>query len=1610
MKRVPLKINSAKGGLNNRDHPSALKGDEASVLENYYSDNEHMLELRGGEELIQYAPIDPQVLTAVAGQTLALYNLDEAAGNVLDSSGNGNDLVTSGLSTQAVGLLPVSGPLGRFFQPPFQGGDSMDAFTPNYAKLPGYVGLNGLAKITMRCWFNISPLLTGKPKVITVGAQTATYSENGAVIFGACLDDGAGIPAEIVHGFTLHRDWDATAGKNASDPYIKFTLNTIGVPGTETVITSPGLPFSRWLHLKGTYDSTTGEMVFYINGDEVGRSSPAGGGVLGSTGTVLSVGGNRAGLMPAVGRYFKSVFGVLDDASIENDVVTTFPFKEPRGMGFEFAKSNGTRQAIVNAETGLYWTAGNAEWTKIAEGFSGSAFWDASQLGDILYLSNGVDTPKAWDGSTLVDWGNPSVGPVLTLTGINGPPAGTRRMKFTYLYGSYETGPSPAVEIANAAGKTIEVSQIDPRHANCTGVRIYVTKTSDLNTYYLWREIAHTPGAQMNVSGPFVSGGSYLLDTGAYGVAADASLGGAGYPAMSAFVATAAVPKGKFLLAEHRRVWTCGMENDQYSDFWSEIGAPDVMLAISFVRADTNKGPLTGQASFYGEIHASKDGNATLILRGDRPSNWRQFETLHPDVGAIDHWSYVRRYLVDTDKYVLCFAGRDGFYEYAGVKIRKVSDKIAATEKSLAQKNGTRLEYVQTTQADFAGAIGNGGGASDNIFAAGYDEDGFTQEPGRLKVMDQLSPIQLWGRTTAYLPTGVTGNKVIAYCKGADEGEFYFSTNSHAQTIYRTTDNFKTATAVLTIGAGTDFIIEMVYATIAGKANIFAFVSDTNEAGSLYRILDPVGAGGVGPVTTQIHNGLYWKSDTLFQFASNPVAGSQGVGGLVDGVLPGIDPAAPTSKGFHYIGVPPQLTGLVASNNVYTDHAQSLYLSFNVTTARAAILGSASLTGVANVNRAFDVLHNTYTAVPVGFHSVRDSASQIARGTNPTDKGFAYYAAIGGITNGFRVQFTRRESALWQGGSFRPQAFWDSTNSKLWYVAGSAEDANGNRNTTLYSHNLAAATAVATSTSYMALATDGVNAWFTDTTPDTTNNNGFFPRLRKVVLASSTLSTVGFLAISGGAATNYLPMRLSYNANTGFLLVSGKSFNVSSRNSYQWQGFLAKADVLGNFTVLKTFTQNNDAGAFPIETAYQTGVPYNHFAVMQNVQAGETVAVYKVGKNMAAPVAPITVSADVVEYKAGSLFNGVKGCMSNLLFVPSSGGAGNYLWADRIYWSPTLDTDGDGAVDEAKPHQLGVPGDWEVWAFYAGQKANLGVFTAFDSLDSDYNGMLDFQLWNGATAANLWDGAMFSTTGQPLQANNKIASVVFNPVQPWVQWGVKFTWIYSETNESRPDAPYLDFVSLGYFTGNGTLPRVVGVHWGGRTYWSVARNQSSKNNLVVCYQKNNTWTLITGWEMKSMFLFRNQLVGLEAYQFVRLEQGQTDLGAQIRGRYRSGYLMGYVDKSISGVQANVLAYINADFPNKNGYVIITPYGGDDALSAGKWAVPIPVGATKEPRRVKGSPYTSFINKWARAFAVQLESSPDTSGSWVPVIGQTEVIQELDLFLDVTGESYDLVVK
>ncbi len=1536
------------GGLNLRDPRSALALNQVSEASNLLFDEKGLLATRKGQKLLQYAPIDPKAYT-VDANTLLHYTFDGAtpgateanngslAGYTLDLAG---DPTLNG-APSAPALFPIGAGLGR--QSVVADNSGNNDGTAMYAYL-GALPFDNLSALTMRGWAKLSPAFTGAPVNVTRAGDPSIvpFSNSGAILFGTAQNGviqfvyGGGIN----NGFTLHRDYDTASGKDTSDPYVKFTLRTKGVPGTVTVLQSRPLPTSVMLEFEGSYDSATGKVSLYVNGDLHATATAQGGGLVDDSlaYNLMALGSEAQGNGAYANIVMKTCMGtVLDEWEIANVVRTSFPFKKPRSRGMNLVKADGTVQMVVAAADWLFYTIGDGNYYPITgvdpkdgQSLSLTADWDGVQIGDRLYMTNGVNTPLTWDGTRLVPTGEAVLPLSLTLAGTGSTHTnGVFKYVYTFKYGDLdETGFSPSASITVGGNSDVNIDLILSRMSNCTAIRIYRTKAGG-SQYFFLREIANdsTVNQLAPMSGLWGNNGSPSTDTGADGVPDGSTATNlnddADYPLADPVVAATKIPKGRYYLTVVNRLMMAGMTDRPYDVSISKLGNPDVFPAALFVAVPTDKGLIVAIYQYYGEVHISLNGRGTNVLGGTDESNWSLTTVLHPDAGARDHWSIAQRYPVgDAGRYILVFAGLDGEYMYAGQNITKISDLLNPLFDSFSLRNALLESWVTTEQTDFQAAKNLGGATSLNIQADAYETDGLRQNPGSIEVTDQFEYIGLYKLGA---PTWV--GSIIAQVRGLAENEFFFSTDGD-NNLYHTFDNFQTATVYTAVGGATERIIEIVQ---RGANDFYFLFTDTagtglSSGGGYVYTWDNV-ASALNPLYNTAP--IFYNFDVPFRLAA----------GIVGTTVYSMGP-----QGFPYA------TAASAPFNLFINHPQKIFTMGGGAPYNQPILSATAI--------------NTIAATATG---------ALARaGSNSDLLGAGFYSYAFPV-NAFSTTYTRREFPLWRGGTFRPQAFWDAGNSRLVFVATTADDADGNSSCSLRTLSAAGVLTIqynAEAISSFAIVGTKIYMW------GMSQFVGGFTTGTVGRLLTSTLANPSAVAVAGTYQPNLAVLRLSANVqNSAILLASAKVFNTATQEFWSYTGNLYREPIAtGLPSILLSLPANGDSGPCIPELAVQTTTPYAWYGA---VSKATTEALYSIDV-LAASVSPYEAP-----YESPITGGVVTGILSNLLFVAASGSP-TYNWADRLYFMASAAVAPDGRLV-----QIGVPGTWRVVGSLASKANNLGVFTAFGSLETDFSGQVGYFLRSAASQGALAASELVVTPNAQING--------FPIPGAWAQWRVSLTWDYSVALPLG--TPSVKDVLIQYFLGAANSPRPVGIHWRGRTYFAFASVGATANDTVVVFDKGNAFTVYNGWQITAFMIFRGMLCAFQQYDLVQLEEGTTDLGAPIQCLVRTGTIAGENTVSLQDIKANVEGSNSHYFPNANGYAEIVPMAGDDEL-AGIWMVPLPPSKNLETRRIQGQPdENGFQWSYGQSYSLRIRTSQKAAGSQIEALPDQQLnISQIDVAL------------
>jgi hypothetical protein len=1707
--RSMIRLSDGTGGLNLRDPKSALTPTQFAHLENYITDDGAYLKKRLGQELLQYAPINSQPFTATPN-SIGLWTLSEDT-LPFDDTGIGGSGVPDNYLMASTGM----GPLPNVPFVPVQGifGNAQELF--GYGSNPNDPGseqslksffnftnslVDGLQTCTYECWIKIPPYYTGKPhtgSAITGGLYISDSNSN--LLTTSSQDNVQNVETQLStasNGLILFRDWDYTNGKDASAPYFVFAVNTN--QGRFTV-KSGALPIGSWIHLRGVFNSTTGFMKVFLSGNLLNQISIP----LGSV--IYEKSPNSHDFMVNVGPVFASYVNTVTGAylgtsdaiilgggdiqicqcQISNIEVLTFPYYEPRGKPLVLTTSNGTNQLIVAAGPALWYTVGDGNWTMISntDAATGAplnqvAVWDGVQLGDRLYLTNGVNQPITWNGAVACPTGNPVAAMTLADSGVGSTHTnGAFNYVYTYVYGNTETGFSPATQITIFNSHTVNMTGIQGRDINCTSINIYRTKAG-LGTYYLLRNIPNPGlGNTASLTGAWINGNQPNLDTGGDGVP-DGSTSGElndnpSYPTVDPNVQTSTVPLGAWYLPEHNRLFIIGIVNAPYSLYWSELGNPDVVLANSFVNVSAEKGPLNGMASWMGEIILSKNAQATTVLRGTDPSNWVLTENVHPDVGCRHHWAFVRRYPIDSQQfYSLMFLGNDGIYAYNGLRPQRISDVINPLFQSLA--SSTQLDWLLTSGPDFTSQA-NGGTISQNIYSPTYTTDGLRQNPGNIEIVNQLEYIGLWKPSSPLVP----GN-VIAIEKGVAEGEFWFSTDQD-NNLRHTTDNFVTVSLVAANPIPTQERIVSI--TKQGAADAYSILTDSNDVLGFASAVAGPASNVVVPVTYNPLNNRFAVT-AYFGHPPTPVPSTLMDIYAADGVtlveanviitavniatitLSAITTSIPqgaylypsgslrTSSGGGYVYTWNNAT--TAWINTRTNATPALYYDLDVPFVVAlndagnfgtkllgnsaspnGNIGSQGFSGVnnntSNINVPNNHMQNVFLDAAVeGFsndhnggisflegiaivapassptqHVTLDGSQTIALTVNPNviaDGPFfnaqgwanpltAPFMAAGvfpefplsdsGVLGLYgRLSYTHREFAVWQGGTFRPQAFWDTTNSRLVFLAASGD--GGPMGVWTCTTGLAL-TKQSTTQNITAITTDGTHGYITVSDAGWNGTSG-----TRSGIWTFDLAAFGFvnqnayqydftsqrLAITGGYITSIGKTYERYYSSSQV----SNSFAVQQLQNY-WDYSLG----VGLVSPTYSWTLFNPNSVFPGTGAGPCAGEIGSFNGSYYVILQNSGNVY----SMPSSAQALSDIAKFSEYLA--LYGGsATGIRSNLLAVPQSGPTGSNLWADRFYWMAFDPTGGNTTLV-----QLGVPGGWRVQGSFLTAPKNLGVFVAFGKFTTFYTGNIQFFMRNAATVGALLASELSATPN---------AQILGFP-SPGIQaaWRALLVWDDIQTQVT----PSIQFVDIAYLLGAISAPAPSAGFWEGRCYWALSNPGDTNNSFILVLDKKGAWTTYTGWPAKGLNVFRDQFVDIQGFEACYLETGNTDNGNPIVALARTGVISDGRLMGIEDIEANVSTTYDSNFPAKLGYVSIYPMQGDN-MGVSPWILPLPSDPNTELQHSMAIPTVPMGRDWGKAFSMEIGTLINGQfAGYSAAVNQQEVIQQLEIkvLASVVGRNY-----
>lgn len=1612
-KATKLVLADFSGGQNDRDEPNKIGEFDAQVVENLFTDQAKVETMPGAEilgGLIEHTRFESDE------HTVALWHFNEVpvADVYPDSS-------TSAIDLTAVDYAASKATLGDgiIF--------NRSQLSLQYGGVAQSVSTKTVLNNALACSFEgnivVNDSFTAVPYVVTIGATDYQVSNSGQNIFA--IGNMGVYDARL----GIFQDYDSASGLVTNEPYAKFVL-TLTMPSGQTEvhsISSQALQRNIGLHVRGNYDSFTGMMEIFINTRKVAEKFIGQGTKLKANG-YFSVGGGWTSPSGAGTRNSGAV--VYDEVRVSSIARTDVPYLKPRPELMPLAKADGTRQMVVAAADSLYYTSGDGRYTKISGGFSATAQWCGRQCGDYLFLSNGIDKPQCWDGSTLFPWGEGTI-PMELWQSANGsaPASGTAlEMAYTFCYGEFETGLSVSTLFTNPSSNNVDIRSIPIGPANCTARKLYVKDAT--GTWRLWRVIGDNTTTDIGGDFAQASPPSPYFDQGAFGIT-----DGTGatelqsYPAIESAVEFAGVPNGKYLAVNYGAMFAAGMLDEPYSVRFSIPGAPHVFQGQDIVNADSSHGPINGLAvDGAGELMVPKAGKATMVLRGSSPEGWTALETIHTSLGCIDNLAFVLHSVnmgnggKETDRKILCFPCGDGHWYYnEGLTFIRLSDKISKTVKRLASSNGTRFEWNTTTYAQFASGLLVDGSATQNVYNPLASVDGLRAKDGSVGMMPFMTPVALWGGESGVaVPAGFdAGSKVSWICKGAQPSEYFFGVHDTGR-IWHTTDEFATVTM---IGVSPDDspTLELVhgYVNISGAEVLFVFT----VAGGVFRFEDPLGAAA----WTVVHQGERWEADLVItnnsywnQEFETPRRDEGGVTHLgekkrvwgfgnfygkrfvkdVGGVTSWYDRTDQVEikglnifiEGNHKIF--PHITTVTANSDRLESSLQLLSQSGITSNEDGTYLGHTPPLSVEtvmrNLFRGNTSDQDPYPFIPQGFYQVRDDISEIhcalSEVSNPGTTVDGVHFGYGNhwlshSTEGFFISHRKRQTVTSGGGTFRPQASFDGV-----YLVWSGNNGTFTGAEWLWScprlYNADTGVlqnpTITPSEGVIARCWDGAFHWETDTSEGTVDGvEGFSGRL--------------YYRASGGRylkariPDRTLIQRLAFNPVDGFLYATGLYWawggSGTGMDTYTYNGFIAKIDrSTGAFSFVKQYPGRD---AYPLEMTVDT-VHGKVYCAMRNQTAGNPQLIEEV---------LIDGTVTSLQLPASNVSTFLE---RNLVFSEASGAAQSYLWPDRLLFPG----------DSGFPVMRGVTGAWEVRGRYTGASKDLGAFTAFDTFETAISvggpyQTVDFELANGAALpltdfVPIYKGTLIDLGAAP---------------QSLSQWRANFVWA---NNGQTDPAPSFDFVSIGYHSGTLAIPRVCGWHWGGRSYWGIAEAGEAENSFLAVLQKNLSWVFKTGLSVDCMQEFFGNVTAICGYNLAKLDVGTLNLGDYAEPRLLTRNILdAQVDKCLLSVRANIGEFTGT----VDGAFIVTPVRAGLKLADGGWKLVVPATLDEESQiQVVGTPLDRFTFSWARSLAFEL-SAPRAGyvrvdGVTVALPAQSQAIRLSHLTIDlrVTEPSYAIVTR
>lgn len=359
-------------------------------------------------------------------------------------------------------------------------------------------------------------------------------------------------------------------------------------------------------------------------------------------------------------------------------------------LGGERFYKDGTPAQFVEAHNGKLYKGDDITktFTEIATGLNATAKWYMKINRNLLFMMNGIDEHKKWDGTTVTRWGtaSPTVGPTAADGGAGAIGAGTYFWRYTFVTATMETHGSP-----NSNGLTLGAS----RQASLTGVAV------SANPAVTKRRVYRTAagGSDFFFVGEIPDNTTTVFTDNI----ADSALGSA----MPLFKDPP--PAGnKYVEQFKNRLWLAGDTTNPRRLVFSEYFEPEAFPTTFFVDLPMTPGDEITGLKVLGDVLVVYGHNTPFLVIGETPFDFTVKRSF-----AQTGTESIRTVVLVENAHI--YLSRFGVYAFDGAISRLLSDDIdpLIREINLTQIGNSSAGYHDKSKV-YRLAVSNGASATNN--------------------------------------------------------------------------------------------------------------------------------------------------------------------------------------------------------------------------------------------------------------------------------------------------------------------------------------------------------------------------------------------------------------------------------------------------------------------------------------------------------------------------------------------------------------------------------------------------------------------------------------------------------------------------------------------------------------------------------------------------------------------------------------------------------------------------------------------------------------------------------------------------------------------------------